>query len=71
MNDKAARSASKHQRTARSKKLRVKQASWQHSDDQLDDALRQTFPASDPVSIVQNACGDWIDTVRRRQVPAG
>jgi hypothetical protein len=31
---------------------------WEYMDDQLDDALRQTFPASDALSIIQ--------TVRRR-----
>jgi hypothetical protein len=30
-------------------------AEWALADDQLDEALRQTFPASDAVSIVQSA----------------
>jgi len=28
---------------------------WESADDQLDEALRQTFPASDALSIVQSA----------------
>jgi hypothetical protein len=52
---------------ARTKKLKrnalpkvppVKDANWRLADEQLDDALRQTFPASDALSIVQNARGD-------------
>jgi len=58
MNDRDNKSAGKHQKTARSKKLQVKAPSWHHSDDRLDEALRDTFPASDPVSIVQNAGGN-------------
>jgi hypothetical protein len=58
MNDRDNQSGGKHQKIAHSKKLQVKEASWQHSDDRLDEALRDTFPASDPVSIVQNADGN-------------
>jgi hypothetical protein len=57
MNDKANPRADKPKRNARSKKPQVKVASWRLEDEQLDDALRQTFPASDALSIVQNACG--------------
>jgi hypothetical protein len=32
-------------------------AEWKRKDEQLDDALRQTFPASDALSIVQNVRG--------------
>ena len=53
MNDKV-----KPKRNARSKGSKVTAASWQLADEQLDDALRQTFPASDALSILQNACGD-------------
>jgi hypothetical protein len=36
------------------KKLRSAQdAEWERVNDQLDDALRQTFPASDALSIIQ------------------
>jgi len=58
MSDKGDPQANKPKRNARSKKLQVKDASWQLADEQLDDALRQTFPASDALSIIQNACGD-------------
>ena len=32
---------------------RVRDAEWKRVNDQLDDALRQTFPASDALSIIQ------------------
>jgi hypothetical protein len=58
MNDKSDRSTNKLQEKARSAGLPAKDAKWHRTDEQLDDALRQTFPASDAVSIVQSACGD-------------
>ena len=40
------------------KKLRSAQdAEWERVNDQLDDALRQTFPASDALSIIQTVRG--------------
>jgi hypothetical protein len=30
---------------------------WELEDERLDDALRQTFPASDALSIIQNVRG--------------
>jgi hypothetical protein len=41
-------------REARSAKLKIQNAEWQLSDERLDEALRQTFPASDPLSITRN-----------------
>jgi hypothetical protein len=38
----------------RSTKAKAPKAEWKLADDQLDEALRQTFPASDALSIVQN-----------------
>jgi hypothetical protein len=32
---------------------RIQDAEWERVNDQLDDALRQTFPASDALSIIQ------------------
>ena len=32
---------------------RARDAAWERVNDQLDDALRQTFPASDAISIIQ------------------
>jgi hypothetical protein len=58
MNDKGDPQANKSKPNARSKRLQVKDASWHLADEQLDDALRQTFPASDAISIIQTACGD-------------
>jgi len=58
MNDKGKPRIKKPKRKARSKTPQMKAASWQLADEQLDDALRQTFPASDALSIIQNACGD-------------
>ena len=39
---------------ARPAKLKIQNAEWQLSDERLDEALRQTFPASDPLSITRN-----------------
>jgi hypothetical protein len=38
----------------RSAKAKAPKVEWKLADDQLDEALRQTFPASDALSIVQN-----------------
>jgi hypothetical protein len=40
--------------SARSAKPKVPEADWELADDRLDEALRQTFPASDALSIVQS-----------------
>jgi hypothetical protein len=40
-----------------SPKPEVPGAEWELADDQLDEALRQTFPASDALSIVQGPRG--------------
>jgi hypothetical protein len=58
MNKTSERKANQSQRNTRSKTPHVKDASWHRADEQLDDALRQTFPASDALSIVQSACRD-------------
>jgi hypothetical protein len=41
----------------RSTKPRVQATEWELTDERLDEALRQTFPASDALSIIQNARG--------------
>jgi hypothetical protein len=38
----------------RRSKPKVPDTEWESADDQLDEALRQTFPASDALSIVQS-----------------
>jgi hypothetical protein len=38
----------------RSAKAEATKAEWKLADDQLDEALRQTFPASDALSLVQS-----------------
>ena len=43
----------KVQRKPGSTRSRVQDAEWERVNDQLDDALNQTFPASDALSIVQ------------------
>jgi hypothetical protein len=45
----------KDQRSIRSSKPKVLETERELADDQLDEALRQTFPASDALSIVQSA----------------
>ena len=47
----------KDQGKARSTKPRVQGTKWEVTDERLDEALRQTFPASDAVSIIQNVRG--------------
>jgi hypothetical protein len=37
----------------RSAKPRVQTTEWELADERLDEALRQTFPASDALSIIQ------------------
>ena len=41
----------------RSAKPKVQAGEWELADQRLDEALRQTFPASDALSIVQNVRG--------------
>jgi hypothetical protein len=43
----------KAQNKTRSTGSKAQDAEWQRVNDQLDDALRQTFPASDALSIIQ------------------
>ena len=43
----------KIQKKLRSTRSRAQDTEWERVNDQLDDALRQTFPASDAVSIIQ------------------
>jgi hypothetical protein len=61
MNDRSSRSfvkrQVKHREKSRSTKPSHRIAEWENKDEQLDDALRQTFPASDALSIVQNVRG--------------
>jgi hypothetical protein len=45
----------KNQGNIRSSKPKVLETEWELADDLLDEALRQTFPASDALSIVQSA----------------
>ena len=41
----------------RSAKPSVQGKEWELTDERLDEALRQTFPASDALSIIQNVHG--------------
>ena len=43
----------KDQGKTRSAKTRARSTEWELADEQLDEALRYTFPASDPLSITQ------------------
>jgi hypothetical protein len=47
----------KDQAKARSAKPRVQGTEWDLADELLDEALRQTFPASDALSITQYVRG--------------
>ena len=44
----------KDQSKTRSAKPKVQRAERELTDERLDEALRQTFPASDALSIIQN-----------------
>jgi hypothetical protein len=61
MNDRSSRPFMKRRVKYREKSPSTKPshriAEWENKDEQLDDALRQTFPASDALSIVQNVRG--------------
>jgi hypothetical protein len=43
----------KDQAKTRSAKPRAQSTEWELADERLDEALRQTFPASDALSIIQ------------------
>ena len=47
----------KDQGKTRPVKTRVRDSKWEVTDEQLDEALRQTFPASDALSIIQTVRG--------------
>ena len=47
----------KDQGKTRTAKPRAQGAEWELTDERLDEALRQTFPASDALSIIQNGRG--------------
>ena len=47
----------KHEENAPSAKTGVQTTEWELADDRLDEALRQTFPASDAVSMIRSAGG--------------
>jgi hypothetical protein len=47
----------KGQGKTRSAKARAQSTEWELADERLDEALRHTFPASDPLSITQNFRG--------------
>jgi hypothetical protein len=57
MSDRNRRTISKRrvkvEKKALSTRSKAQDAEWQRLNDQLDDALRQTLPASDALSIVQ------------------
>jgi hypothetical protein len=55
MNDSNTRPVTTRRINARKKpEQRVQSRDWEREDERLDDALRQTFPASDALSIIQN-----------------
>ena len=61
MNVRSSRSATKRttkdQEKRPSAKPRTQAADWELTDDRLDEALRQTFPASDALSMIRNVGG--------------
>jgi hypothetical protein len=55
MNSSGNQPATRRSSKTRPSKPKVPGAEWELADDRLDEALRQTFPASDAISIVQTA----------------
>jgi len=57
MKDRTGRASSSRRLKIQMKPRRIRaiaqDAEWERVNDQLDDALRQTFPASDALSMVQ------------------
>jgi hypothetical protein len=47
----------KDQGKTRLAKSKGQRSEWELADEQLDEALRHTFPASDALSIIQNVRG--------------
>jgi hypothetical protein len=47
----------KHQKNPDSAKPGVQTTEWELTDDRLDEALRQTFPASDALSMIRSVRG--------------
>jgi hypothetical protein len=56
-NRSATKRPTKDQEKPRSAKPRAQATEWELTDDRLDEALRQTFPASDALSMVRNVRG--------------
>jgi hypothetical protein len=56
-NRRVIRRPAKDQGKTRSARKRVRGTKWEVADEQLDEALRQTFPASDALSIIQTVRG--------------
>jgi hypothetical protein len=55
MNDRNTRPVTTRRIKARKKlEQRVQSRDWEREDERLNDALKQTFPASDALSIIQN-----------------
>ena len=53
MSDRTTRTIPKRRIKVQKKLRSAQDAEWERVNDQLDDALRQTFPASDALSIIQ------------------
>jgi hypothetical protein len=53
----AVKRPTKDQEKSRSAKPKVQATEWELNDDRLDEALRQTFPASDALSMILNVRG--------------
>jgi hypothetical protein len=56
-NRSATKGPTKDREKPRSAKPGVQATEWELNDDRLDEALRQTFPASDALSMIRNVRG--------------
>jgi hypothetical protein len=55
--DRSVKRRVKDQGKTRSAEPVVQATEWERTDERLDEALRHTFPASDPLSIIQSVRG--------------
>jgi hypothetical protein len=58
MKRKTAQSAIKQRKTPRLANTQEQDAAWENADERLDEALRQTFPASDALPITRSSRTD-------------
>ena len=56
------------ERRQKAKETEERTSQWRRLDEALDEGLRETFPGSDPVSVVQPAPTKADKTIKREPV---